>query len=247
MLVSLLWWVSCLLVSGLTHAAPPCDSTCQAAQRDALEQLYSDLGGPRWAQAQGWTDPAQPHCTWAGVRCCNSSTGLLPGTSLACPVAGGVAGLDLAANNATGPWPADALRGLADSLVLLNLRSNQLTGSIPSDIGDLTSLQRLYLDNNRLSGPLPDELGSLSNLTQFSAAANRLSGPLPASLASMPALQWLLLDGNRLSGSVDPALLQLPQLEVLNLQENKLEGQLPPLPDAGGCGAAAQSDVVWLC
>jgi Leucine-rich repeat (LRR) protein len=38
------------------------------------------------------------------------------------------------------------------------LNNNQLSGSIPQELGRLASLQKLVLDNNQLSGSIPEEL-----------------------------------------------------------------------------------------
>ena len=53
----------------------------------------------------------------------------------------------------------------------LDLRDNQLSGSIPSELGNLANLERLGLDGNQLSGSIPSELGNLDNLA--SAVARR--------------------------------------------------------------------------
>jgi len=45
----------------------------------------------------------------------------------------------------------------------VNLK-NQLTGSIPSEIGMLSSLTTLELQNNHLTGSIPSEIGMLSSL-----------------------------------------------------------------------------------
>jgi hypothetical protein len=225
-------WLLCLVV--VSHAAPACDTACQSAQRASLLRLYDDLQGPKWAKQQGWREQSAQYCAWQGVRCCGD-TNLMAGSSLACPVAGAVAGLELPGNGLGGPWPAAALDGLKDTLVSLNLRSNQLTGPLPSSVSDLSVLSRLYIDNNKLTGPLPAALGSMANLTQLSASGNSFSGPLPASLADLTQLQWLLLDSNQLSGGVSAGVVQLPQLEVLNLQQNQLSGPLPAVTSAGTC------------
>ena len=44
------------------------------------------------------------------------------------------------------------------SLEELWLNNNQLSGSIPKELGQLASLRRLWLNNNQLSGSIPEEL-----------------------------------------------------------------------------------------
>ena len=49
------------------------------------------------------------------------------------------------------------------SLQYLYLHNNELSGAIPTALGSLSSLLRLYLhDNELLSGAIPVELGSLT-------------------------------------------------------------------------------------
>ena len=46
--------------------------------------------------------------------------------------------------------------------MFLDLSDNELSGSIPSFIGNMTSLIELNLDNNQLDGELPISLGQLN-------------------------------------------------------------------------------------
>jgi hypothetical protein len=221
----------------IAAAGAVCGPSCQDSQAVALQQLYADLDGARWARQAGWREPtsAAPLCTWDGVACC-SDDGLVDGSaSMACPLPGGVAGLQLAGNRLSGSWPGDALAALGGSLVALNLRSNSLTGSLPTSIGDdLPALVSLDVGANALSGPLPASLGQLTNLTHLSAGGNALSGPLPASaLGCLQSLRWLLLEHNALSGPLPAGLLQLPSLAALSLAYNRLSGPLPNLAAAG--------------
>ena len=110
----------------------------------------------------------------------------------------------------------------------LGLVSNQLSGPIPVELGDLSSLDFLDLSFNQLSGPIPPELGSLANLTDLWLGDNRLSGPIPPELGRLPNLVNLYLYTNQLSGRVPPELGNLANLGELYLNDNAaLTGPLP--------------------
>jgi|TARA_B110000914_G_C15335532_1_gene386758 Leucine-rich repeat (LRR) protein len=51
----------------------------------------------------------------------------------------------------------------------LNLSDNSLTGSIPSEVGNLTNLNELKLSNNQLTGVIPESICELTNLTWYSS------------------------------------------------------------------------------
>jgi len=44
---------------------------------------------------------------------------------------------------------------------VLNLDSNQLTGTIPAELGALSSLETLWLEFNNLSGSMPQDVCNL--------------------------------------------------------------------------------------
>jgi len=67
----------------------------------------------------------------------------------------------------------------------LILSENQLTGSIPSEIGNLTNLTKLYLSDNQLTGSIPSEIGNLTNLTQNFLDNNQLTGQIPESICDL--------------------------------------------------------------
>lgn len=110
----------------------------------------------------------------------------------------------------------------------LYLPSNELSGNIPSEFGDLTSLVTVYLNSNHLSGIIPPQLGDLTSLRDLRLNSNDLSGSIPSELGSMAALTVLYLSGNQLTGSIPPELGDLSSVTALSLGSNQLTGSIPP-------------------
>ena len=112
-------------------------------------------------------------------------------------------------------------------IIDLNLIGNNLSGSIPPELGNLAHLKALDLQQNNLSGAIPRELGTLSSLTYLSVWANHLAGAIPVELAKLARLEELYLGSNTLTGAVPTELGNLAVLEKLLLSRNRLTGQLP--------------------
>ena len=118
---------------------------------------------------------------------------------------------------------------LSDGRVrMLALHYNQLTGSIPAELGNLSSLDHLVLGDNQLTGPIPAELGNLANLRRLQLRNNQLTGSIPAELEDLASLTLLDLSNNQLTGSIPTELGNLANLESLDLFQNQLTGAIPP-------------------
>ena len=113
------------------------------------------------------------------------------------------------------------------NLEILYLSGNQLSRSIPGELGSLTNLDYLTLNNNQLSGTIPGELGNLTNLTVLHLRNNQLAGAIPRELGNLTNLTSLSLRGNQLSGAIPGELGRLTNLEVLYLHNNQLSGTIP--------------------
>ena len=109
----------------------------------------------------------------------------------------------------------------------LLLASNQLTGEIPAELGDLTNLEVLSLSGNQLTGEIPAELGSLTNVEVLWLASNQLTGEIPAELGDLTNLEVLLLFDNQLTGEIPAELGDLTNLRHLRLHNNQLTGEIP--------------------
>ncbi|KAJ4979399.1 hypothetical protein NE237_010179 [Protea cynaroides] len=154
-------------------------------------------------------DPTVPVCSsWVGITCSSDGTRVvalrLPGVGL------------------TGPIPGNTL-GKLDALRTLSLRSNLLSGNLPSDVSSLPSLHSLYLQHNNFSGNIPTSLSPELNLLELSF--NSFSGKIPPTVQNLTQLIRLNLQNNSLSGPIPN--LNLPRLKHLNLSYNNLNGSIP--------------------
>ncbi|MEJ2707016.1 MAG: hypothetical protein P8074_05315 [Anaerolineales bacterium] len=70
----------------------------------------------------------------------------------------------------------------------LNLSQNRMDGSLPLEIGSLTSLQILDLSGNQLSGPIPSVLSHLNKLNELWLSSN----PKLICWGTQAALDWAL-------------------------------------------------------
>ena len=138
---------------------------------------------------------------------------------------GRVARLELVDNQLSGTIPVEI--GNLTSLKILDITRNQLSGTIPVEIGNLTSLSYLSLSGNQLSGTIPVEIGNLTSLSYLSLSENQLSGTIPAQLRNLTSLTSLFIGLNQLSGTIPVEIGSLTSLFGLSLGGNQLSGTIP--------------------
>jgi len=109
----------------------------------------------------------------------------------------------------------------------LFLSSNNLSGTIPPKIGDLTSLNIIELDNNQISGNIPEDIYNLTNLITLQLSSNQLEGSISSNLGNLTKLTTLFLSDNSLTGPIPAEIENLENLVTLHLRFNELSGQIP--------------------
>jgi len=104
-------------------------------------------------------------------------------------------------------WSGDSSRvilcAFSDRKVTdLGIPENGMVGELPTEIGYLTELTRIYFFSNLLTGTIPSELSLLTKLTGLHLDANKLKGKIPTEIAQMTQLTTLQIDGNSLNGNL---------------------------------------------
>lgn len=115
----------------------------------------------------------------------------------------------------------------ANRVVYLQLSSNQLSNAIPSSLGNLSNLERLYLNDNQLSGTFPLSFGNLIKLKKIYLSGNLLNGVIPSFLGNLSNLKELVLERNQFRGNIPSSLGNLSNLQILGLNTNQLLGDIP--------------------
>ncbi|CAJ2669116.1 unnamed protein product [Trifolium pratense] len=102
---------------------------------------------------------------------------------------------------------------------MIDLSSNNLSGTIPFEISKLTALRFLNLSRNHLNGEIPNDMGNMKLLESLDLSLNKISGEIPQSLSDLSFLSFLNLSYNNLSGKI-PTSTQLQSFEALSYTGN---------------------------
>lgn len=104
---------------------------------------------------------------------------------------------------------------------------NNLSGTIPTELGLLPALAVLGMEQGRTSGRIPSELGALENMIFIDLDFNRLSGSIPTEIFQLTKLETLDLNVNRLTGIIDVDIGRLSNLRFVQMQNNLFTGTIP--------------------
>ncbi|GMP77909.1 hypothetical protein CsSME_00034025 [Camellia sinensis var. sinensis] len=160
------------------------------------------------------------HCKWLGIACNN---------------AGDVIGLNLAYSGLKGTLERLDFSSFPQ-LLRLDLKVNQLTGTIPITIGLLTNLQFLDLSTNAFTGIFPLSVANLSMVVELDVSRNMISGELDSGLfpngtegakTGLFSLQRLLIQDTNMSGYIPLELGNCKNLTLIALDGSHFFGTIP--------------------
>ena len=128
------------------------------------------------------------------------------------------------ANNIHGTLPTEM--GYLTTLHALSITRNHLIGTIPLAIFGLPQLEILRLYANTLIGSIPPAIASASNLRVLQIDNNLFFGKLPTELGAATMLEEFSLAFNEFFKNIPSELGQLTNLKYLNLEENRFSGTI---------------------
>ncbi|XP_042386765.1 receptor-like protein EIX2 [Zingiber officinale] len=129
--------------------------------------------------------------------------------------------LDLSSNNLNGQIPSSLS-------VFMDLSNNFFEGTIPLNYRYSGEVHILLLSNNHINGCLPAFFCKLTMLRVLHLSNNYLSGEVPNCNDLYPiSLNSLHINNNKLSGPFPSALRHCDELVTLDLGGNKFFGEIP--------------------
>jgi hypothetical protein len=214
----------------------------ELVERFVVLVFYFATGGESWSDQAGFRIPLTETCSWnsgeLGVVCNNEGSVVefvlrkFPHSStcwsMNCAnklILTLLSNMNVAFNGISGTLPTEV--GLLSSLKVLALDNNNLIGLIPHELGQLSTLQFLNLLTNAMTGTTPTELGTLSSLKGLGLGSNNLIGSIPSELGQISTLQEMLLFDNAITGTMPTELGTMSSLVTLSLALNNLRGSIP--------------------
>uniref|UniRef100_A0A0E0BFW6 Receptor kinase-like protein Xa21 n=1 Tax=Oryza glumipatula TaxID=40148 RepID=A0A0E0BFW6_9ORYZ len=146
--------------------------------------------------------------------------------------------LILASNNITGTIPSSLAN--ITSLQRLSITDNNINGNIPHEFAGFPMLQILYADGNKLAGRFPRAILNISTIVGLAFSSNYLNGEIPSNLFdSLPEMQWFEVDYNFFQGGIPSSLANASKLKVFDISRNNFTGVIP-------CSIGKLTKVYWL-
>jgi Leucine-rich repeat (LRR) protein len=123
-------------------------------------------------------------------------------------------------------WANVSCDDAQEHVIAISLDLNNLVGTLPASLNQLTQMTSFSVVENFLSGPMPS-LSGMTNLQSISVGRNQLTGNLP-SLTGLTSLQSVFFGYNQFSGTIPP-FAGVPNLNWFDATYNQLSGGMPSL------------------
>jgi hypothetical protein len=133
--------------------------------------------------------------------------------------------LNLYHNFLTGTIPVEISK--LTRVQFISLYRNMLVGSIPDVVYDMTSLNTLALEHNLLTGTISPHFGALTGLRILKLGENLFKGTLPEEIYQLSDLRDLDLRTGYLTGTISSSIGKLVHLRKLQLYDNRFSGTIP--------------------
>ncbi|KAJ7968790.1 putative Kinase [Quillaja saponaria] len=222
------------------------DSKLPQEEVDALQQITSTMGATYWkfdadscqVESVGLM-PTPPNGAERSIDCdCNlennsvchvvkivlkgySLPGMLPPQLVKLSY---LREVDFAYNYLNGTIPKE---WASIQLTSISLLVNRLSGGIPMELANVTTLTYLSLEANQFSGFVPPELGNLINLQTLILSSNQLTGNLPMTFARLQNLTDFRINDNNFHGVIPNFIQKWKLLNRLEMHASGLEGPIP--------------------
>jgi len=98
---------------------------------------------------------------------------------------------------------------------------------IPQEITFFKKLKKFTVERNALTGTIPTDIGNLVDLYEFNVSSNKMTGSLPESFYNLEKLRYVSLANNMFRGQLTNEVAGLEDLVAMNLYNNKFYGTLP--------------------
>ena len=127
------------------------------------------------------------------------------------------------ADNSVGGYLPTQIGRLSSTLLLLDANANYISGTIPTEIGLMSTLTAFWTFDNLLSGTIPTEIGNAGALFSVMVYGNHISGTLPTQIGGLTSLGSMVQP---------PAFIEAPKPGVLG-QDGTYANELDGLMRAG--------------
>ena len=136
-----------------------------------------------------------------------------------------VSAIEFVRGNVGGSLPADI--GLLTSLITLDFTKNSIQGTLPDSISKCTELMTIKLGSNQFSGSLSSSIGDVIKLSQIDLSGNQFGGTLPETIGQWTSMQHFNVFSNIFGGTIPTSINNWKALSTANFQANGFTGTMP--------------------